>query len=362
MKTKQKEKRFFFAPAKKDRGRFFLHLHEFIFLFIFLLVLGVFLRYYLPTVKAGGIDNVTVALGSAAVSTENQITLGFTPNTAFTAASTISIFLGEKTDGDEFTDGDSDQSGTDINCTQSGTTFNNGAFTAASATSPMLYYIEVNTVGAGTGAVSCTLGSSGSDGPSNPTTADGYSVSVNTENDSGAGIAYVGNANAVNVSVSMLSNLALTINNADGTRCTTTLNITTCNLGTALTTNVVSGNYDVNVGTNATSGASLQINSDGTMRNGAESIAAYIEDTGAITAGTEEYGIDVAADAAWTKVGVFTDDASPVPVVETPLATTSGVINIAGDDITVTHKTAIDSTVSPLTYGQIVTWTATANF
>jgi len=363
MKTKNKTKRVFgISRGKKHTAFFYREVHDAISLIILLAITALSVYFFLPKVEAAGIDDVTVTLGDAAVSAENQITVDFTPVTAFTAATTVSIYLGEATTGDEFTDGDADQSASDIDCVQSGTTFNNGAFTDATATAPMLYYIEVNTVGAGNGAVTCTLGSSGTDGPSNPGVADGHSVFVATTDDAGAGIAYVGDANDVTVSVAMLYNLALTIDNADGTRCTTASGVTSCNLGVVLTTTVGSGNYDVNVGTNAVSGATLQIDSDGAIRNDAESIAAYVEDSGAITAGTEEYGIDVAADAAWAAAGDFSDDASPVPETATTLATTTAEINIAADDITITHKAAIDSTVQPLTYAHIVTWTAIANF
>jgi hypothetical protein len=218
------------------------------------------------------------------------------------------------------------------------------------------------TVGSGATTVTCLIGDGGANNPNNPNSAGSFSVSVATTEDTGAGIAYVGNANDIAMSVNLLSNLSLRVDNADGARCSITSGITTCNLGTVLTTNVASGNYDLNVGTNATNGASLQIDSDGGLRNGVEFIAPYIEDSGAISAGTEEYGIDVAADVAWTKQGDFTDDASPVPTVATTVATTSAEINIAGNDVTITHKAAIDSTVAALSYNHVVTWTATANF
>jgi len=316
--------------------------------------------YPLQAARAAGIDNVAVTLGSETTSAENQITVAFTPTTAMTAASTISIYLGESTAGDEFTDGDVDQDGTDIACTQTGSTFNGGAWTAATATVPMLYYIEVNTVGAGTGAVSCTLGSGASDGPNNPAVADGYSVAVTTENDSGAGIAYVGNANDVAVSVIVLSNLALTISDADGTDCLTTSGVTSCNLGTVLTTTVVDGYYDVNIGSNAASGVTLSVAENGNLRNNTDTINDVADN--AVTAGSEEYGVAVTTSGTWTIDGTYIGIDAPLITGPDIVATTAAGIDIAGDDINVVHKAAISSTTLALSYSHTVTWTAAANF
>jgi hypothetical protein len=272
----------------------------------------------------------------------------------------ISIYLGEATTGDEFTDGDTDQTGADIACTQSGTAFTTGAFAAAGATVPMLYSIEVDTVGAGTGAVSCTLGSGASDGPNNPAVADGYSVAVLTENDSGAGIAYVGNANDVTVSVIVMSNLALTIDGADGTNCLTASGVTSCNLGTALTTTVVDGYYDVNVGSNAGSGVTLSLAEDGNLKNNTDTINDVADN--AVTAGFEEYGVAATTSGTWEIDGTYLGIDAPVITGPDIVATTGGGIDIAGDDVNVVHKAAIASTTLAKSYSHTVTWTATANF
>lgn len=310
--------------------------------------------------RAAGIDNVVVATSdSEATGGETRLVVTFTPTTSI-AGGYIRIYLGENTAGDEFTDGDADQSGADIACTQVGATFSGGAFAAASATVPMLYSINVAS-GGDTSAVSCTLGSGATDGPNLPAVADGYSVAVTTNSDAGAGIAYVGNANDVTVSATVLPNLALTIDGADASICVTTSGVTACNLGVVTTAAVNSGNYDVNVGTNATSGATLKITEDGDLRNGSDTIDDVTEG-GTVSAGAEEYGIALTSDAAWTEQGDFTDDDTPITTGTDDVATTSGPISISGDDVTVTHKVAVDSTTKALTYSHIVTWTATANF
>lgn len=361
-KLKKKIIRIFpFTPASKSAGRFFEVMHVWISVFVFASILGIALHFYLPIVRAGGLDNVAVSLSSETVNADAQVTVSFEVGN-LSNGEAISIYLGEDTTGDEW---NADSITTShISCSDNGTgeTYTPVSVNAATASDPMNVSFTATTVGSGATTVTCLVGNGGANNPNNPGAAGSYSVSVATTDDNGAGIAYVGNANDITVSVNMLSNLSLRIDNADGTRCTTASGITTCNLGTVLTTTVATGNYDVNVGTNATNGASMQINSDGNIRNGVEFIAPYIEDSGTITAGTEEYGIDVSADAAWTKQGVFTDDASPVPAVATAVATTAGPINIAGNDVTITHKAAIDSTVVALSYSHVVTWTATANF
>jgi hypothetical protein len=224
----------------------------------------------------------------------------------------------------------------------------------------MLYSVNVAT-GGDTSAVTCTLGDGATDGPSNPGVADGYSVAVVTNSDSGAGIAYVGNANDVTVSATVLPNLALTIDNADATACTTASGVTSCNLGVVTTAAVNTGNYDVNVGTNAASGATMIVAEDGDLRNGADTINDVVEGN-TVTLGTETYGVALTSDAAWTEQGDFTDDDTPLVTGPTNVATTAGPIDIAGNDVTVTHRVAVASTTKALTYSHIVTWTATANF
>ena len=314
------------------------------------------------TVKATGIDVVTTTLvTSEAVSAESQITVVFTPQTALAVNDTITVYLAENTAGGFFVDTDGTIDSTDVACAQSGSTFDTYVQTDASGTSALLVSCDVASVG-GTNPVTVTIGDGAGDDLYNPASADGYPVAVVTNDDGGAGIVYVGNANDVTVSVDVLPNLALTIDNADATNCVTTSGVTACALGTVLTTTVVTGNYDVNVGTSAGSGATLTIDDDGNMRNGADDIDDVVENN-TVTAGTEGYGVAVAADVgSWTEVALFDDDDTPIATAPETVATTSGPVGISGDDVTVTHRAAIDSTTKSLTYSHIVTWTATGNF
>lgn len=324
-------------------------------------IVFVSLHYFLPRLEAAGLDNVTVTLpGSEAVNADSQVQVAFEVGN-LSNGETISIYLGEDTSGDEWQYDSITTS--HVSCSDNGTgeTYAPVAVNAATASQAMTVSFTATTVGAGATTVTCLIGNGGANNPNNPGAADGYSVAVATTDDSGAGIAYVGNANDVTVSVSMLKNLALTIDGADGTNCTTSSGITACNLGTALTTTVATGSYDVNVGTNADSGATMYIAEDGNLRNGANDINDITEDTGTVTAGTEEYGIAAVATANWTEQGNFTDDDTPIPSGPATVATSAGPIDYT-DEVAVTHRAAISAATLAMTYSHIVTWTATANF
>ena len=285
-----------------------------------LMMLGVlgsvvwFARTAQPTEASGLTVGVTFS-DSEAISAETRVVVTFTPGTSL-ASGSIKIYLGPNTAGAEFTDGDADQSGSTIACTQTGSTFGSGAYAAATATVPMLYSMSVAS-GGNTNAVSCTLGTGATNGPNLPNVADGYSIAVVTNADSGAGVGYVGNANDVTVSATVLPNLALTIDNADATKCVTTSGVTACNVGVVTTAAVNTGNYDVNVGTNAASGATLKITSDGLLRNGSDNIDDIAENS-TVSAGTEGNGIAVTSDAAWTEQVILLTMILPYQVAPQP--------------------------------------------
>lgn len=341
-----------------------LHAHHLwaIFVASTLTIILSFGTMFVQLAQSAGLDDVAVTLSdSEAVSTESRVQVVFTPVTALGNSETITIYLGDTTGGEEFTDGDADQSGTDIACTQTGATFASGTYSAASATVPMKYGITKTVGGDSTAQVTCTLGAGATDGPSNPATAGNYSVAVVTTDDSGGGIAYVGNANDVTVTATGLPNLSMSIDNADSSSCTTASGITACNLGTVTTAAVNTGNYDVNVGTNATNGATMRVNDEGNLRNGSDDIDDITENT-TVAAGTEGYGIAVASDAAWTETSPFDDDDTPMTTSPQAVASTGAPIAQNGNDVTVTHRVAVSSATKALTFSHTVTWTAVANF
>ena len=312
-------------------------------------------------VEAAGLDTVTTTLtDSEAVNTESRVQVVFTPSEAVVSNDTIVIYLGEATGGTEWEDDDADQTTADVACLQTDTTFDTPVFAVATATSPMYFGMSVNVVtGAGTTAITCTLGTGAADAPNNPGVAGIYPVAVVTTDDSGAGPAYVGDANDVTVSVTVLPNLSMLLDNADGTYCTGTP-VVTCNLGAVLTTTVAEGNYDINVGTNGSGGATVSIAESGDLGTIPDCTEG---DT--IVAGTSDYGAAVAEDGAWTFQGDWADadpaECTPIEASEA-FADTAAAIAIGGDDITVTHQAAVDSTIAAGTHSHTVTWTVVGDF
>ena len=123
-------------------------------------------------------------------------------------------------------------------------------------------------------------------------------------------------------------------------------------------------NYDLNVGTNAANGATVRVEENQDMTSGGNTISDIVEDTGgAVTAGVEEYGVQVDADVgSWTEQGDFTDDDTPIPGSTTAVASTGGPLASTGDDVTITHKIAVASSTDAGNYTHTVTWTVIADF
>ncbi|MFC1687941.1 hypothetical protein ACFL0L_05210, partial [Patescibacteria group bacterium] len=310
--------------------------------------------------EAAGLDSVvTTLVNSEAANGETQITVVFTPGAPLTDGETILVYIGESSAGDPWVDTDATIDSTDVTCAQGGTAFDTYVQTDASGTAPLSFGCSLNGAGDGN-PVTVTIGDGAGDDLYNPAGADIYTVSVVTTDDAGAGVVYVGDANDVTVSVTVLANLSMLLDNADGSACTGTP-VVTCNLGTVLTTTTVSGNYDINVGTNAANGATVSINDNMTDPNGIGTIQ-DVTNGQTIDAGTDEYGVSVAEDGDWTFQGNYTTNYTPIADAETALASTAGAIAETSDDITVTHSAAIDSAVVAGTHTHIVTYTVVADF
>jgi hypothetical protein len=312
-----------------------------------------------------GIHDVTVELmDSEVTSAVSRVKVTFAIETALVHDNTVKYYIGETTGGGNNW-GKSTVGTGDISCADDGAgggSYIIDSITAATATTPMWVQVSVDSVGAGATELACTIGD-GSPNPTNPGTAGAYSVAIVTTNDSGAGMAYVGHANDVTVSGAVLSNLTLNLDTADGAACVLTPPIVSCNLGIFTLADVNSGYYDVNVGTNAANGATLLISENQQFSSGAILFDDVVNDT-PVSAGEEEYGIQVVADApTWTELGTFTADDSPIPSgAPVALASTSTLTDKNGPDVKITHVGAIASTTPAAVYSHIVTWTATGNF
>ena len=346
------------APKMDDFGK-----HRFIVLSVLLLMVFSVSAYLINVAHLAGIDStdISITLANEAISASSQMDVVFTFGT-LNNGDGIEIYLGETTGGNNW-----DMTGvltTDVVCSDNGAgeSYSTTSVNSATANTPAYVECTATTVGAGATAVTVQIGSAND--PTNPSVAGGYSISIVTDNDSGAAVAYVGNSNDIVVNAEVLPNLTIDIDNADGTTCTTSSNITICNMGIVTTAAVNTGYYDVNGGTNATNGATIRINENQDISSGGDTISDIVEDTGGtVTAGVEEYGIQVDADAgSWTELGDFTDDDTPIPGATTAVASTAGPIANSGDDVTVTHRIAIASSTEAGNYNHSVTWTAIADF
>jgi len=323
-----------------------------------LILLVVTTGIYPPTKKvdAAGLDSVVTTLSSEVADAESQISTVFTPSNPLIDNDRITVYVGEDSGGDPWTDDDVTIDSTDVVCTQGGTAFDGEFYNAAGANGPVNFGCDV--AGAGDGnPITVELGDGLGDDMYNPAGADNYSVAVVTTDDSGAGIAYVGDANDVDVSVTVLPNLALLIDSADGTNCTTTAGVTSCDLGTVLTTTIAEGNYDVNVGTNAAGGATISIAEDGDLGT----IADCTEDD-TITEGTEDYGADITDNGMNAYLNDWADNDTPIEASETVANTGNENDITTGDDFNFSHEVAVDSTTAAGTHSHTVTWTATGDF
>lgn len=126
-----------------------------------------------------------------------------------------------------------------------------------------------------------------------PNTAGNYSFLIRTTNDFGGNFQYVGQANVVQVTAFVPTNLSFSIRNSADTA-----NTNVCNLGDAFVSSVVSCSYRLKVGTNAKNGYTISMISSGNLTNGTDNMnnaAVGSSGTGGtnISAGTENYGVVV---------------------------------------------------------------------
>ena len=327
---------------------------------VILFLIGIWLMPTPKEARSAGIDtaDIAIVLEDEAVNTAGNVDITFTWGT-LTNGNTIDIYLGD-------VDGGSGEwqlnsvAAEDITCDDNGTgeTYNGITVAAATATVPMKVHVVAQTVGATATATHCVIGDNAPD-PKTPTVAGSYSVAIVTTNDSGAGIAYVGNANDVTVSATVLPNLALTISNGDGAICVTSGGgITSCDFGVMTTSAIKEGSYRVGVGTNAASGATMNISESGDL--------GVINDVadGTVDAGSEEYGISAAPTntvGTWTLTSPYNTGDDPI---EAPaeVADSNAPVDMTLDYVTITHKIAIASTTPPGANSHTVIWTASATF
>jgi len=205
------------------------------------------------------------------------------------------------------------------------------------------------------------------------TVAGNYSISMtDTNGDYGSVLVYVGNDNDVTVTAQVTPSLAFSIRDSADTTDTNT-----CDLGVLSLTAVSTCAYRLKVATNAGSGYTVQINSDGDLRKSGSGDVADNLDLDPITegttvaSGTEDYGIAFVGGSCTggsvTESGDFNDDDTPIPISSaTNLYACNGPNNPGATDTTntalMTHRAAMDAATETGNYSHIVTYYVTATF
>jgi len=331
-------------------------------------IVSIVLSFNQQTSKAAGITNINISLTNESISAAGVgVTIEFTPNTPITNGSVINIDYDTAfTGGASLTDGDISVTGTNI------TSSTESSIIAGSFESVL------TTSGTVTSTVTVTIDNA--PGLTNPSSAGNYqwSISVNiggtsVNYDNGAGLAYVGDANDVNVTGIIGSTLDLQMYVQDSS--TPLVLPYTCNLGALNVGAVSSCSYDIGFSTNSSGGATVKVAADGQLRNGLNNIAACTgtncngDGTTGVTAGSAEYGFVISN----TGTGCSTTPVAPYGTADqaVPLSSTdffsnntlcdgaaSGSIN---KRIEVTHKASINAATVVGTYNQLVTYTIFAN-
>lgn len=253
-------------------------------IFLLIVLVAVPLSSLITKVKAASLTNVTVTPASLNTSTAANVVITFTPVTTITTGSIV-IFTYDTafTGGASVADADITITGTNITA-ETCTGFIAGYFRCTLTTSAGV-----------TTAVTATIGNNKL---TTPSSVGNYSWSVSvdiggagTTFDSGAGLAYIGDENDVDIRAYVPPVLALDLYQTG----TSTLlsNPNTCNLGVLSFNAVNTCSYDIGVGTNNASGATIRVMSDGHFTNGTHNFT-QAGDT-AIVAGTEEYGFRISS-------------------------------------------------------------------
>jgi hypothetical protein len=197
-----------------------------------------------------------------------------------------------------------------------------------------------------------------------PSSAGNYSFSLSnwiggagTSYDVGAGLAYIAGENQVIISAKVVPVLALDLYNSASVVLMSNPN--TCSLGVQSINRVTTCSYDVGVGTNDTTGATLKINGGAAMTNGSYNITNA--SGAALTAGTEAYGFYIsAAGSKFTASGSYATPVQAVPVSETTIATSAAVSDktVQAQHLTITHSMAISTATATGDYTQTDSYTA----
>jgi hypothetical protein len=309
-----------------------------------------------PNVNAAGVA-VTVTPSAAAVSTTGNIDLLFTTTNALPVGSKLTVLYPN---------------------TYTGTaafTINGAAATpvisAIAATSQTQAVLTTAAIINPATAVTVSVS-----GLTKPSILGNYSFTVYTsKGDYGAVLQYVGDANVVQISAFVPLNLSFVIRDAADAA-----NTNTCDMGMLSTSAIGSCSYRLKIGTNATSGYTVSVQTSGNFTNGTKNFtnAAAGSAGTLIAAGTEMYGVKASAGSITAPTPATMTLATPystsatnvVSYVNTApalLATATGpnaplVSADATNTMLIEHKAAINANTGAGLYTQTATYTVTAAF
>ena len=317
-------------------------------LILFILLLTPF-SAFINNVNAAVLTNVTVVPTVLTISTATNVTITFTPVTAITNSTVLEYTYSTSfTGGAALVDADIAITGTNIS-SKICSGFIAGYFKCV-----------LTTAGSVTTTVTTVIGATHKLTTASTSGNYSFSVSANiggagTTYDVGAGLAYIGSENQIQVQAVVPPILALDLYNAGTIVLMSGPNM--CNLG-VLTVNAVNTcTYDVGVGSNSTTGAKLRVYAGGQLTNGSTSLATA---SGAISAGTEAYGFYISTTGSkFTASGSYGSAYQTVPTVETDYASSTSVSDkaIQAQHLTITHAATMSSTTPTGSYTQTVFYT-----
>lgn len=326
--------------------------------YILLISLGLFVvNSAIVKIFAAGLTDITITPNADTQSTATDIEITFTPNNPLTNATILTVSYDTLfTDGADLVDTDIAISGTNITG-KSCSGFITGYFTCA-----------ITTSGSVTTLVTVVIGDANQ--LTTPAAAGNYPVSVTadvgglgTTIDSGTGLAYISDnsikENEVLITAFVPSNLSLEIFQPSTN--TKLSDPNTCSLGTLSISTVKNCLYDVGVGTNNASGASVVITSDGKLNNG---IVDFTDTSGTITAGTEAYGFYISTDGIrFTPSGSYGSAYQAVPQTDSAFAASSQTSDLldTSHHLTVTHAASVSSLTQVGNYTQTIIYKAYTN-
>lgn len=140
---------------------------------------------------------------------------------------------------------------------------------------------------------------------------------------------------------------------ASGVALSATLSANSVSLSTLSASAVNSASQTLTITTNSPTGYTTTITEDGSLRSGSDDINDVAD--GAVTLGSEEYGISTSGSA-----GQFNSADTAITGVAKTVATTSTIA--ISEQTAITYKAAISGSTVAGNYSHTVTFTTTANY